>query len=417
MRVAVVPVLNPANGGTYQYSWNVLTVLRAWAARHEGSVVLAPERHAMEGVQPEELAGWEVLDLRGRFALSGFLARVRRKLGGPPDPDRPYRDPQVNRILRDAGVDLVLCLYPSEVGFTSGLPFAMAIHDLQHRLNPQFPEVSADGEAGYREYVHRNGIREARRILVQDDVGKQDVLTFYGEFGVRPERVMILPFLPPSYLPAEVGEDEVDRVREAYGLPDAYVFCPAHFWPHKNHLRLVEALSVLHAQRLDVPLVLSGSHGGALRTRTLDEVMRRARERGIADRVRYLGYAPDADMAGLYAGAAALVFPTFFGPASIPILEAWQLGCPVLTSDIRGIREQVGDAGILVDPGSVPAIAEGIRRLWTEPDLRRTIAGAGRARLGRYTWADFESRVVSVLERLRAEFEDGPDGCSGGGPG
>jgi glycosyltransferase involved in cell wall biosynthesis len=69
------------------------------------------------------------------------------------------------------------------------------------------------------------------------------------------------------------------------------------------------------------------------------------------------------------------VMPTFFGPTNIPVLEAWAFGCPVLTSDIRGIREQVGDAALLADPTSVEAIADGIHQLWTDRgEFGRTLA-------------------------------------------
>ena len=79
---------------------------------------------------------------------------------------------------------------------------------------------------------------------------------------------------------------------------------------------------------------------------------------GLEGELRYLGYVPDEDMSGLYAGAVALVMPTFFGPTNIPVVEAWTFGCPVLTSDIRRIREQAGNAAVLVDPRSVEAIAD-----------------------------------------------------------
>jgi glycosyltransferase involved in cell wall biosynthesis len=338
------------------------------------------------------------------------MAKVRRRLDGPPDPEKPRRDDKTRKMLRDAQVDLVFCLYPSEIGFASGLPFAMVVPDLQHRLNPQFPEVSEGGEAARREYVFRNGIREARSVLVDSYTGKEDVLTFYGGFGLDPQRIDVLPFLTPPYLPSQMSKDEIVRVRDRYRLPEAYIFYPAQLWPHKNHLRLIEALGVLHRQGVEIPLVLCGSHEGELRNQTFDVAMRRAQEVGVADLVRYVGYVPDSDMAGLYAGATALVFPTFFGPTNIPVLEAWQLGCPVITSDIRGIREQVGDAGLLVDPESVDAIAEGIRHVWTNPGLRRTLAGSGHDKLEEYTWPDFESDLHRVLERLRAEVQGGETG-------
>jgi len=141
--------------------------------------------------------------------------------------------------------------------------------------------------------------------------------------------------------------------------------------------------------------------------RSVQEAMRRL---GLEERVLSLGYVPDGDMSALYAGAVALIMPTFFGPTNIPVLEAWSFGCPVLTSDIRGIREQVGDAAVLVDPRSVESIADGIRRLWTDEGLRAALAERGRRRLQSYTPADFRARLADILDEAKARIGSGKRG-------
>jgi glycosyltransferase involved in cell wall biosynthesis len=191
-------------------------------------------------------------------------------------------------------------------------------------------------------------------------------------------------------------------VRKLYDLPERFLFYPAQFWPHKNHTRVVQALGALKEEHgLQIPVVFLGSHSGEVRERTFREVMSLSSRLGIEDDVHYLGYLPDEDMSGLYAEAAALVMPTFFGPTNIPVLEAWAFGCPVLTSDIRGIREQVGDAGVVVDPRSVEAIADGIYRLWTDETLANRLADSGRRRLAQYTPDDYRRRLVAILQEAK----------------
>src|SRR5262249_29771213 len=136
-------------------------------------------------------------------------------------------------------------------------------------------------------------------------------------------------------------------------------------------------------------IVFCGSHSGELRESTFRNVFETATRYGIADQLTILGYIPDADIASIYAEATALVMPTFFGPTNIPISEAWALGCPVLTSDIRGIRQQSGDAALLVDPKSADDIASGIFRLWTEDGLRQQLIQAGHRRVQGFTGEDF----------------------------
>jgi len=206
-------------------------------------------------------------------------------------------------------------------------------------------------------------------------------------------------------------------LRVRHRLPPRYLFYPAQFWPHKNHLRLIDALGRLRKTHdLEIPLVLVGSDKGTIREMLAAELRARCEALGLADQVRILGYVSDEDVTGLYAGAVALVMPTFFGPTNIPFLEAWALGCPVLTSRIRGITEQVGDAGLLVDPTSVHSIADGIRRLWTNEALRQELIASGRTRLASYTPDDFRRLLAGIVDQAAALVKSNPSNqlaCAG----
>jgi glycosyltransferase involved in cell wall biosynthesis len=308
--------------------------------------------------------------------------------------------------LEAANVNLLIYPFPAAVASEARVPYVMAIHDLQHRLQPEFPEVSANGEWERREHIFRNGAQGATLLLADSEVGKEDILNCYGKQGVRPDQIKVLPFLP--YVKPETSSAERYRVRVRYDLPERYLFYPAQFWPHKNHRRIIQALRVLKdEQEMDVPVVFCGSHTGAIRKRTFKEMMATASQLGLRNNVRYLGYVSDDDISAIYAESSGLVMPTFFGPTNIPVLEAWAAGCPVLTSDIRGIREQVGDAGLLADPRSVESIADGIRRLWTDSELGRTLAQRGRRRLAAYTPANYREALIEAIEEAKLRLRDG----------
>jgi glycosyltransferase involved in cell wall biosynthesis len=89
--------------------------------------------------------------------------------------------------------------------------------------------------------------------------------------------------------------------------------------------------------------------------------------------------------------------PTFFGPTNIPYLEAFQLGCPVVASDLPGIREQVGDAALLVDPRDSRAIADAMQKLWEDEALRARLVAAGRARMQALGRASFAAGLLAAL--------------------
>lgn len=414
MRLGIVPSLDRSGGGIYQYSATLLVSLPDAMAPDDELVVFL---YGGETLPPEvDAARYEIVEMRALSGVGGALwYRVRSWLPTPlanaarsllkrsagrsgnegDAAGGSLVDPAWHAFFSRHHVDLLLFTADSELAFRSGIPYAVAIHDIQHRLHPEFPEVSANGEWETREFRIGNCVRNAAAVLVDSEVGREDIVTAYG---IPAEAVAVVPFLPAGYLRAAEPQ-LVDDVSATLGLPERFVFYPAAFWPHKNHARIVRALGLLREQGLDVPLVLVGPHSGAFRDETFAEVMSLAESLGVADLVRYLGYVDDDVMAVLYQAASALVMPTFFGPTNIPVVEAFKLGCPVITSDIRGIREQVADAAVLVDPTSDEAIADGIRRVVTDGELRSVLVQRGRERLGAYCGDEFGALVKQAVDR------------------
>jgi glycosyltransferase involved in cell wall biosynthesis len=422
----VAPAAFEAAGGIYQYGEVMLDALAELRDRRDERFVvigneLGPSSPVLGGrvwevhpltpggvrrklVDPLLRAAQSSLSHANRDrALRAYL-RVRRRRAVP---DHLRSRPDVRRWLEGLGVDLMLYPAPVPTAFEAAVPYVLAVHDLQHRIHPEFPEISGGDQAARREYLFGHGIARATLVLVDSETGKEDVLTFYGDV-IAADRVVVLPFLPSATTERTVSDEEVQGVRRRYALPPRFLFYPAQLWPHKNHIRIVESLGVLRqSEGLDIPLILVGSAAGDVRTQTLRRLSERASDIGVADRVRHLGYVPDVDLAPLYAAAAALVMPTYFGPTNIPILEAWARGCPVITSNIRGVRDQAGDAALLADPDSAQELADRIRRLWLDPTLAAELSARGHARLGSYTRADYQRRLAAVLDRGRELVESG----------
>ncbi|UCE60068.1 MAG: glycosyltransferase family 4 protein [Phycisphaerales bacterium] len=399
MRIGIVPSLKPHDGGVYQYSLTMLHALAEGRDKRDSDeiVVFAHDAGHPAVAELERREGCSVKPFRPPWkAERSAVLQTPRNL----DEVLPQRD--MRQWYHECGIELMVYPNPHRLSFETGIPYVMAIHDLQHRLQPQFPEVSANGEWDRREYLFRNGARHATILLADSEVGTQDILDCYGCVGVTADRVRMLPFLPAVTEARTSSQAERRTIQDRYGLPERYLFYPAQFWPHKNHILVVEALGRLKKhQDLRIAVVFTGSHDGTLREQAFARMMATARLYEIEERVHFLGHIPDEEIAALFTGATALVMPTFFGPTNIPVLEAWSCGCPVLTSGIRGIREQVGDGGVLVDPNSTAAIADGIHRLWTDEALRASLIERGRRRLALYTRADYGQQLEAIMEAAR----------------
>lgn len=317
---------------------------------------------------------------------------------------------------RKAGIDLVLQLGPYAYPFLARVPFVMPIFDLNHRLQPEFPEVSALGEYNRREYLYINACRFATFVLVDSEAGKADVLKFYGNH-IGEDRIRILPYYPAIGKKPLPDHQDLARVAAKYRLPKRYYFYPAQFWRHKNHAAILHAMKIIKDQTGEtVPVVFCGTYADYFRALNFIELRKLANQLGIAEHVYYLGMVPDEDMASLYTLSAGLVMPTFFGPTNLPPLEAWHYGRPVITSDIRGVREQTGDAGLLAEPKSPQQLARAMLELWRDEGLAATLAERGRKRLESYSWPVYVKGVADIVaeasERVRTgrtpRFPDAP---------
>ncbi len=385
-KIGILLWAHPHYGGVFQYGLSVIKAVSA--LDRDGHEIFLFYRHKAWLQYAVELPGDHITWVRYcaniPLMILGMTVRIAER---PAFLLRLYRllHPVYYR-LRSLGIDLMIYPMPIALSFELGTPYIIAVHDLQHRIHPEFPEVSAYGEWARREYLFRNGSRNAEAVLVESDVGKKDVIDFYG---VREERVRVLPYIPPLYLENRRAGDVLNK----FSLPRKYLFYPAQFWMHKNHVRLIEALDRIKRQTgIEIPLVLTGSKKNAFR-----RTMSRVEELGLSRQIIYLGYVSEEDMVGLYKNAQALVMPTFFGPSNIPQLEAFLLGCPVVTSDIPGIGQQVGDAAVLVDPASVESIADGIVKIWSDEGLRQSLIQKGRERVNRWTPEQFSTSVQEIL--------------------
>jgi len=292
-------------------------------------------------------------------------------------------------------VDMVFYPQPSELSFFSTTPSVVAVHSLQHRLQGHFPEVTAKGQYLKREFLYSNISKDAERIIVDSATTRDDMIDFWG---TDPKKFEILQYLPPSYVTKTVSEEEKDRLRKKYELPDRFIFYPAQFWPHKNHMRLLEALRLLKNDGCLVNLVLSGSMKSEWGI--VEQMEAFVEKNNLKNQVSFVGYIPNEDVNLFYHTTVALVMPTFFGPTPIPVIEAWRAGCPVVHSKLRGWQERLdGGAALLFDPLDSTDMAAKIKRIWTDKDERDKLIAAGYHEDESWSHRGFIEAMKEILSR------------------
>lgn len=294
----------------------------------------------------------------------------------------------LEKLLRSRGVELAWLLSPRIKGL--GLPFMTIVYDLQHRLQPQFPEVSASGEWQRRERHYRRWLPRARVILAGTQAGREEIKRFYN---IGDERIRILPHPTPSRA-LQAADVDVD-IKQRFDLDSGYLLYPAQFWAHKNHINLLEALGLLRGEGLSLQAVFTGADYGYK-----PQVVKAIERLGLQDQVWDLGFVTNDELLGLYKNALALTYVSFFGPENLPPLEAFALGCPVIAARVSGAEEQLGEAAVLVNPAEPTEIAAAIRRVHDDAASRRNLQIAGQKRAASWTSNDFVRGVFQILDEV-----------------
>lgn len=236
---------------------------------------------------------------------------------------------------------------------------------------------------------------QADAVLAISESARQDAIT---HIGLTPEKVLVVPCaVPPEFTPRD-DRARIDACLANYNIRSPYFLFCSGGGSNKNRERIVRAFGKFR-QMFDQPwpLVFVGPDDGG-DVQSLKSV---AWDIGLDRRdLLITGYVPDEDLVTLFAGAQGLVSPTLYEGFGLPAAQAMQAGVPVVAANTSSYPEVVGDAGILVDPYDVDAIAQALLRLARDPALRAELGRRGRERAARFRLENQAAALIRVYEQL-----------------
>lgn len=226
----------------------------------------------------------------------------------------------------------------------------------------------------------RQSMQRADCIVTDSEFSKREIAKYYPEYA---KKVRVVPCGVDNtrFYPVE-DEQNIAQVKQAHGIEGDYFLYLGTLEPRKNLPRLIEAYALLCKEQEHPPkLVLAGGKGWMY-----DSIFETVTALGLEQQVCFPEYIPSEDLAALYSGALAFVFPSLYEGFGMPPLEAMACGTPVLTSNAASLPEVVGDAAVLVNPYRVEAIAKGMQAILTDPALRQRMRQRGLARAKQFSW-------------------------------
>ena len=163
--------------------------------------------------------------------------------------------------------------------------------------------------------------------------------------------------------------------------------------PRKNLDTLLDAFAGLPLSlREEYELVVAGPAGWAA-----------AGTKARLERVRYLGYVAEADLAPLTAAATVFAYPSLYEGFGFPVAQAMASGVPVITSNLSALPEVAGDAALLVDPLSIAELRNALSRLLLSPGLGAEMGARGRLRAERFRWQECAAKSLSFFRKVTGE--------------
>jgi glycosyltransferase involved in cell wall biosynthesis len=354
-------------GGSEIYARRLIPALLEGGATE---LVLFASREGAPALQAEPWAGGaEIVQLPVNGAGRGRRVLAEQTL--------------LPRATRRAGIDLLHNLFTTAPA-APGFPQVTTIHDLIYK---RFPEAHSGVRSLGMQALVPLSARRSTRIIAVSEATKSDVVSF---LGVDPGRVDVT--YEASGFTGVVDPEPEAALRERHSLGEApVVLSVSAHRPHKNLKRLIDAIATIERPFV---LVIPGYE-----TQWEGEFAAHVRRRGVQERVRFLGWVPDAELEGLYATSTCMAFPSLAEGFGLPVLEAMARGLPVACSNATSLPEVAGEAALYFDPLDVPAMTGAIERLLGDGEERDRLAAAGRQQATKFTWQRTAEGTVRSYER------------------
>lgn len=257
---------------------------------------------------------------------------------------------------------------------TCPCPFVFTLHDLHHL---RVAEDSSVAKRAYYRHIIRPACHRAAFVLTVSEFSKMEIVDWAG---VSADKVInVGNGIGPPF------SSEGERFEPGY----PYLLYVGSRKAHKNLPRLLEAFALSGVTQA-IRLILVGWEGPSLH----EEI----EGFGLREKVISRRCNSDEELASLYRGALAFVFPSLYEGFGLPPLEAMACGTAVLASTAAAIPEVLGDAGLLVDPLNTEEIAGAIRVVVEDCSLRKEMREKGFARARKFTWDETVRKMREVLE-------------------
>jgi len=259
-----------------------------------------------------------------------------------------------------------------------------------------FPKHFPAGFKGMsRWYIQRFNLVQTERIITDSFFSKKDIVKLVG----ANDKKVSVAHLAAAEEFKPLSQDKSTYIKKKYNLPEQFVLYVGDVTWNKNVPRLMRAI-----QKIDAPLLMVGK---ALVEENFDKTNSWNKDRleiqklGNENSKKFirLGFIPTEDLVAIYNSATVFVFPSLYEGFGLPILEAMQSGCPVITTKESSLPEVAGEAAYYVDGYDVENIAKGIETVFNTKKLQDELSEKAIAQAKKFNWKKTAEETIEAYRQ------------------
>jgi glycosyltransferase involved in cell wall biosynthesis len=298
----------------------------------------------------------------------------------------------VPRILSQFDLVFSPGLY-GPVRIPPGVASVMVVHDLTKYLFPNFfPFNPVQKVLDLLAYPAM--LRRYDHLLTVSKSTRQDLMTL---FKIPKEKITVAYHGAEETFQPMGALDATESLWQSHKIKKPFILSLGTLEPRKNIPTLLKAFAGIMDQ-IPHDLVLVGQKGWKW-----EPIFKEMERPDLKERVHWVGYVSDAERVFFYNAADFLTYPSWYEGFGMPLLEAMQCGCPVITSRISSMPEVVGEAGLLIDPHRVEDLQGAMLRLVQEPGLREKLQRAGFEQAKKFSWETSAKITLEVFEKVMSK--------------
>lgn len=237
------------------------------------------------------------------------------------------------------------------------------IHDLTPILYPQWSDPRI-----IKNHTQKLAwaVKECRHFICVSHTTQKDFLKLYP---VETAKTSVIYEAAEDIYQKSVSESQITAVKHKYQLGNYFISIGTRE-PRKNLANAIAAFSSLNTNH---QLAIVGKYGWG------DDIA------PVSKNIRLLGYVPDTDLPVLLKGSLGLIYPSLYEGFGLPVVNAFTLGTPVITSNFGALQEIGDKSALLVDPTNISEITKAINSL-LDPKTAQKYASAGLKRAADFSW-------------------------------